>query len=101
MQKSPCLEGPLVFYFEIYLFEQWLPTSFTGYVKPERKKNFLTLNCLACQIKYVWLKFEFEFKKGQWKNSYERRAYESVNDGSPSWVTSQKWTENKIQTAKG
>ena len=24
------------------------------------------------------------------KNSYERRAYESVDDGSPSWVTSQK-----------
>ena len=27
------------------------------------------------------------------KNSYERRAYESVDDGSPSWVASQKWTE--------
>ena len=35
------------------------------------------------------------------KNSYERRAYESVDDGSPSWVSSQKWTENKIQTVKG
>ena len=22
---------------------------------------------------------------------------ESVDDGSPSWVTSQKWTDNKIQ----
>ena len=31
------------------------------------------------------------------KNSYERRAYESVDNGSPSWITSQKWTENKIQ----
>ena len=29
--------------------------------------------------------------------SYERRAYESEDDGSPSWVTSQKSTENKIQ----
>ena len=35
------------------------------------------------------------------KNYYERRAYESVDDGSPSWVTSQKWTENKIQAVKG
>ena len=35
------------------------------------------------------------------KNSNERRAYESVDDGSPSWVTSQKWTENKIQVVKG
>ena len=35
------------------------------------------------------------------KNSYERRAYESVDDESPSWVTSQKWTENKIQAVKG
>ena len=34
-------------------------------------------------------------------NSYERRAYESVDDGSLSWVTSQKWTENKIQAVKG
>ena len=28
-------------------------------------------------------------------------AYESVDDGSPFWVTSQKWTENNIQAAKG
>ena len=38
------------------------------------------------------------------KNSYERRAacaYESVDDANPSWVTSQKWTENKIQAVKG
>ena len=35
------------------------------------------------------------------KYSYERRAYESVDDGSPSWVAFQKWTENKIQTVKG
>ena len=35
------------------------------------------------------------------KNSCERRAYESVDDGSPSWVTSQKWTKNKIQAVKG
>ena len=35
------------------------------------------------------------------KNSHERRAYELVDDGSPSWVTSQKWTENKIQAVKG
>ena len=34
------------------------------------------------------------------KNSYERRAYESVDDLSPSWVTSQKRTENKIQAVK-
>ena len=31
--------------------------------------------------------------------SYERCAYESVDDGSPSWVTSQKSTDNKIQAA--
>ena len=31
------------------------------------------------------------------KNSYERRAYESVDHGSKSWVTSQKRTKNKIQ----
>ena len=50
----------------------------------------LTLNCLACQIRYVWLKFEL-FEEGiMEKNSYERSAYESVDDGSPSWVTSQK-----------
>ena len=35
------------------------------------------------------------------KNSYERRAYESVDDGSPSWVIYQKWTKNKIQAVKG
>ena len=35
------------------------------------------------------------------KNSYERRAYESVDDESPSWAKSQKWTENKIQAVKG
>ena len=35
------------------------------------------------------------------KNFYERRAYESVDDGSPSWVTSQKLTKSKIQAAKG
>ena len=29
------------------------------------------------------------------KNSYERRAYESVDDGSPSWVTSQKMNEKQ------
>ena len=32
---------------------------------------------------------------------YERGAYESVDDGNPSWVTFQKWTENKIQAVKG
>ena len=35
------------------------------------------------------------------KNSYERRAYESEDDGSSSWVTSQKRMENKIQAVKG
>ena len=35
------------------------------------------------------------------KNSYERRACESVDDESTFWVTSQKWTENKIQAVKG
>ena len=31
----------------------------------------------------------------------EKKSYESVDDGSPSWVTSQKSTENKIQAIKG
>ena len=35
------------------------------------------------------------------KYSYEPRAYESVDDGSPSWVTSQKWTKNNIQAVQG
>ena len=35
------------------------------------------------------------------KNFYERDANESVDDGVPSWITSQKWTENKIQAVKG
>ena len=35
------------------------------------------------------------------KNSYERRAYESVDDGSPSWVTSKKLTEKKNPGIKG
>ena len=35
------------------------------------------------------------------KNSHERRVYESVDDGSPFWVTSQKLAENKIQAVKG
>ena len=35
------------------------------------------------------------------KNSYERHAYESVDDGSPSWATSQEWTEKKIEAVKG
>ena len=43
----------------------------------------------------------FKLRRDNGKNSYERWAYESVDDGSPSWVTSQKWTENKIQAVKG
>ena len=35
------------------------------------------------------------------EHSYERKAYESVYNGSLSWVTSQKSTENKIQSDKG
>ena len=35
------------------------------------------------------------------KNSYERHAYEPVDDGSPSLVTFQKSTKNKIQAVKG
>ena len=35
------------------------------------------------------------------KKSCERRAYESVDDESPSWATSWKWMENKIQAVKG
>ena len=35
------------------------------------------------------------------KDSYERSAYESVDDGIPSGVTSQKSTESKIQAVKG
>ena len=35
------------------------------------------------------------------KNSHERRAYEPVDDVSPSWVTFQKWTENKTKAVKG
>ena len=27
----------------------------------------------------------------------EKNSYESVDDGSPSWVTSQKWTEKKFR----
>ena len=30
----------------------------------------------------------------------EKNSYESVDDGGPSWVTSQKWKENKIQAVK-
>ena len=36
-------------------------------LRVKEKENFyflLTLNCLACQIRYVWLKFEFYIKKG-------------------------------------
>ena len=32
----------------------------------------------------------FKLRRDNGKNSYERRAYESVDDGSPSWVASQK-----------
>ena len=35
------------------------------------------------------------------KISYERRAYKSVDNGSPSWVRSQKSTDNLIQAVKG
>ena len=35
------------------------------------------------------------------KYSYERGAYEPVDDGSPSRVTSQILTKNKIQAVKG
>ena len=34
------------------------------------------------------------------KNSYECHAYDSVDDGSPSWVASQKLTENEIQAKR-
>ena len=34
------------------------------------------------------------------KKSYELRANESVDDGSPFWVASQKSTEIKIQVIK-
>ena len=35
------------------------------------------------------------------KISFERGAYESVGDGSMSWVISQKSTECKIKAVKG
>ena len=35
------------------------------------------------------------------KNSYEHRTYESVDEGSPSWVTFQKWMRTKIKAVKG
>ena len=35
------------------------------------------------------------------KISYERRAYELVDDGSPSRVTAQNLMENKMQAVKG
>ena len=35
------------------------------------------------------------------RTSYVRFAYESENDGSPSWVTSKKLTLSKIQAVKG
>ena len=35
------------------------------------------------------------------KISYERRAYESVDDRSPSYVISQKATENKTRALMG
>ena len=31
----------------------------------------------------------------------EKNSYESVDDGSPSWVTYQKSKENKIHAEKG
>ena len=67
-------------------------------------RNFvikLTYNWLAKQICDVWPKFDFKIKRDKGKNSYDRRAYESVDDRSLSWVTSQKWRENKIKAVKG
>ena len=61
----------------------------------------LTLNCLACQIRYVWLKFDFKLRRDNGKNAYEHRTYESVDDDSQSWVSFQKLTENKIQAVEG
>ena len=45
----------------------------------------------------------FDLKKEEIieKNSYERRAYESVDDRSHSWVISQKSKKNKTQALMG
>ena len=45
----------------------------------------------------------FDLKK-EWiieKNSYERRTYESVDERSHSYVTSQKSTENETRALMG
>ena len=45
--------------------------------------------------------FDFEKEGTIEKNSYERRAYESVDDRSHSWAISQKSTEKKTQALMG
>ena len=60
-------------------------------------KEILKINLLAkyCtfhsgRIHHLWLKFQFNFKKGSPKNFFERRDYESVDDNSISWVCPKK-----------
>ena len=44
--------------------------------------NALTLYDLGERISSVWPKFRFKKRRDKWKNSYERRVYESVDDKS-------------------
>ena len=45
--------------------------------------------------------FDFKIRRDHEKNSYDRRAYESVDDGSLSRAISRKFMKKIIQVIKG
>ena len=48
-------------------------------------ETLLIHHCLAEHFIPILLKFRFKKRRGHGKNSYERRAYESVDEGSLSY----------------
>ena len=60
-----------------------VPIKYQSYPEPRKSKRsriILTLFLLVCPYGTVKQKFQYEFKKGSSKKTYERRAYESVDE---------------------
>ena len=55
------------------------------------------INPLLPKGKILFLIQNFDLKKGSLKNSYERRAYESVDDKSLSQIISRNLTGKRFQ----
>ena len=71
------------------------------FVLLEESLSCLTFKCILHHMFDAVSKFWFYIKKGSSKKFYERRAYESVDDGSLSLVMSRKAMEKIIHSFKG